>query len=123
MKVMKKATEKMKAKRPHWHRQGKDGPYFKGNNTMEAGPDPDPVTFQKRIQKQVTTHTDKTTTIVIATIKQEEKVGQYLMETTMGAEIRGTARLTSVNTNEMHQRYPIDTVQGRKEWQQHRRSK
>ena len=48
----------------------------------------------------------------IATIKQEEKLVQYLMKTAIGAESRGTARPTSEKTNEMCKSDPRTTFQG-----------
>ena len=42
-------------------------------------------------------------------IKLKEKLGQYLVETSMGAESRCTARSTFGNMKEMRQRYPRTT--------------
>ena len=64
----------------------------------------------RRIINESTTDTATVTTKSTAKIKLEEKVGQYLIITAMGAESRGTARPTSGKTNEMGKRDPITTV-------------
>ena len=49
---MKKATENMKEKRPHWHQQGKDGPNSNGNAKILSRPDIKTISTQKRTRKE-----------------------------------------------------------------------
>ena len=66
--LIKKETEKMKSKRPHWKHQGKDDTNSKGNYTISAIPDIYPMTVQRIIGKEATSAT--TTKTVTATIKK-----------------------------------------------------
>ena len=61
---------------------------------------------------EATKYTATATKTLTATIKQEEKLVQYLMKTAIGAESRGTARPTSEKTNEMCKSDPRTTFQG-----------
>ena len=66
--LIKKETEKMKSKRPHWKHQGKDNQNAKRNYTITAIPDIYTMTVQRIIGKEATT--DTTTKIITATIKK-----------------------------------------------------
>ena len=59
---MKKATEKMKVKRPHWHHQGNYGPNSKVNATNAVRPDINLISAHIIRSKKSTTETSTTTT-------------------------------------------------------------
>ena len=103
---MKKNTAKMKSKRPYWQHQGKDGINSKGNDTISEIPDIEPMCDQIIIMKEATTLTE--------TIKQVEKVDQYLMGTDMGAGSMVATRRTSGKRNKIRQRDPRTTFHVRK---------
>ena len=55
MKAMNKSTEKIKANRPHWKHQGKDGQNYKGNAIISARMDIKTMSVHISRRKESTT--------------------------------------------------------------------